>query len=201
MSTTPPASQTVDAYLEQLAAKVPAPGGGAAAAITLAQAAALAGMVIQYTLGKSKFAQHEAANHARLADATRIRTAALSLAHEDAVAYDILNAMQRSGSASASELAVATANAIKVPHDVMTLSALLLGALTEYPGATTTMLASDVRVAAILARAALQAARANVEVNLASLPEPERASIRERLGLESLERTGEAAARAVESIC
>ncbi len=201
MSLTPPATQTVEAYLDQLAAKVPAPGGGAAAAITLAQAAALASMVIEYTLGKAKFAQHEAANQARLVDAARIRAAALALAHEDAVAYECLNALQRSGSASASQLGQATANAIKVPHGVMTLSALLLGALTEYPGATTKLLASDVHVAALLARAALQSARANVEVNLSPLPEAEQASMRERLGLESLERTSEAAARAVESRC
>ncbi|MDA0802633.1 MAG: cyclodeaminase/cyclohydrolase family protein [Planctomycetota bacterium] len=197
----PPAADSVAEYLAALASKTPAPGGGAAAAITLAQAAALAGMVLEYTVGKTKFLEHEAANRARLLDATRIREAALRLAHDDAIAYQSLNALQRQPGVDAEALAVATARAISVPHDVVTLSALLLAALSEYPGVTTRMLVSDVRVATILAHAALQAGLANVEVNLLAIPDGEREVLRQRLGLAGLADSAAKFLQRVESAC
>lgn len=194
----PIGTMTVDAYLRALAAKVPAPGGGAAAALTLAQAASLASMVLEYTVGKAKFADHDAANRARLRDAARIREDALALADADARAYEALNALQRKPDAPRPHLAEATARAIAVPHDLMALAALLLGALREYPGATSAMLASDVRVAALLAHAACRAARANVEVNLLGLAAEDRAGIREKLQLVALEERASDALAAIE---
>ncbi|MEO7196744.1 MAG: cyclodeaminase/cyclohydrolase family protein, partial [Pseudonocardiaceae bacterium] len=40
---------TIGDFLDQLAARVPAPGGGAAAALSAAQAAALLSMVARYS--------------------------------------------------------------------------------------------------------------------------------------------------------
>ncbi|MGH3176044.1 MAG: cyclodeaminase/cyclohydrolase family protein, partial [Streptosporangiaceae bacterium] len=42
---------TIAAFLDQLAARVPAPGGGATAALHAAQAAALLAMVARYSDG------------------------------------------------------------------------------------------------------------------------------------------------------
>ena len=44
--------QTIGEFLDQLAERVPAPGGGAAAALLAAQGAALLGMVARYTTGE-----------------------------------------------------------------------------------------------------------------------------------------------------
>jgi formiminotetrahydrofolate cyclodeaminase len=43
--------QTIEAFLTDLAARIPAPGGGATAALHAAQAAALLGMVARYSDG------------------------------------------------------------------------------------------------------------------------------------------------------
>jgi hypothetical protein len=51
---------TIDAYLDELSARIPAPGGGACAALHAAQAAALTAMVSRYSSGE-KFAPHKAA--------------------------------------------------------------------------------------------------------------------------------------------
>ena len=50
---------TLKQYLEDLAAKKPAPGGGSAAALTAAMGASLISMVINFTLGKPKYAKYE----------------------------------------------------------------------------------------------------------------------------------------------
>ena len=41
-------------YLNDLAAKLPAPGGGSAAALTAALGASLISMVLNFTIGKTK---------------------------------------------------------------------------------------------------------------------------------------------------
>ena len=51
--------ESITGFLDALAAKVPAPGGGATAALHLGQAAALVAMVARYTTGP-RYAEHEA---------------------------------------------------------------------------------------------------------------------------------------------
>ena len=63
-------------YLGALAAKSPTPGGGAVASTTGATAAALAGMVVAYSLGKKNLAPHQ----------PLLEDAAHRLGHEAAVA-------------------------------------------------------------------------------------------------------------------
>jgi formiminotetrahydrofolate cyclodeaminase len=46
-------------YLDDLAAKLPAPGGGSAAALTASLGASLISMVVNFTLGKPRYAQYE----------------------------------------------------------------------------------------------------------------------------------------------
>ena len=47
---------SVEEFSDMLAAKTPTPGGGAVAAVTASHAAALGAMVLEFTLGKPKFA-------------------------------------------------------------------------------------------------------------------------------------------------
>ena len=78
-------TDTVENFLQSLAAKVPAPGGGATAALHAAQAAALVAMVARYSEGP------RVAEHAELVQkirdtADRLRDEALTLADDDDVA-------------------------------------------------------------------------------------------------------------------
>src|SRR4051795_8761117 len=75
---------TIAAFLDQLAARVPAPGGGATAALHAAQAAALLAMVARYSDG----ARYDAALMNRVVtEADGLRDEALTLAEADAAAF------------------------------------------------------------------------------------------------------------------
>jgi formiminotetrahydrofolate cyclodeaminase len=84
-------SDTLDRFLWDLAARVPAPGGGATAGLHLAQAAALLGMVARHTDGE-RYAEHADAvlDIRNRADALRIT--GLGLAEDDARAFGAVGA-------------------------------------------------------------------------------------------------------------
>jgi methylenetetrahydrofolate dehydrogenase (NADP+)/methenyltetrahydrofolate cyclohydrolase len=77
---------TIDAYLDELSARIPAPGGGACAALHAAQAAALTAMVSRYSSGE-KFAPHKAAIDRICAESDQLMRAAAELADDDAAAF------------------------------------------------------------------------------------------------------------------
>src|SRR6266481_2620226 len=75
---------TIAAFLDQLAARVPAPGGGATAALHAAQAAALLAMVARYSDGP----RYDAELMNRIVnEADALREDALVLADADAAAF------------------------------------------------------------------------------------------------------------------
>src|SRR5262245_54866298 len=78
--------QTITGFLEQLAARQPAPGGGAVAALHAAHAAALLGMVARYSNGP-RYAQHETVISWVLAEADTLRRQAVGLAEDDAASF------------------------------------------------------------------------------------------------------------------
>ncbi|MDD2702729.1 MAG: cyclodeaminase/cyclohydrolase family protein [Candidatus Omnitrophica bacterium] len=81
------ASKSLTDYLHDLAAKLPAPGGGSAAALSAALGASLISMVINFTIGKPKYARYERELKAALKKSEAARREFLHLADKDAVAY------------------------------------------------------------------------------------------------------------------
>ena len=76
--------QTIGVFLDQLAARVPAPGGGATAGLQAAQSAALLAMVARYSDGP----RYDAELMGRIAaDADELRGEALALAEADVDAF------------------------------------------------------------------------------------------------------------------
>lgn len=163
---------TIAAFLDQLAARVPAPGGGATAALHAAQAAALLAMVARYSDG----AQYDAALMGRvLTEADALRSEALGLAEADAAAFGAVAAayqLPRSASERPAMIASALAGAARPPADVVRL-ALLLAALAEdlRPAGNRNVI-TDVGAAAEAARAAAVTARLTIEVNLRGITDP-----------------------------
>ena len=51
--------QSINKYLEDLASRLPAPGGGSSAALSGAMAAALLSMVLNFTIGNPKYKEFE----------------------------------------------------------------------------------------------------------------------------------------------
>lgn len=171
-------TDTVVDYLESLAAKVPAPGGGAAAALHLAQAAALVSMVARYTSGP-KYAEHQELVTTICANADAVRAQALRLMDDDMTAfngviasYKLPKSTAEEAEARAAAISSAATYAAAVPVEVAEAAAAVLSQAEELLPVANRNVISDVAAAADAARAAATTARVNVEINLPSIAEP-----------------------------
>ena len=154
---------TIAAFLDQLAARVSAPGGGATAALHAAQAAALLAMVARYSDGP----RYDVGLMNRIvAEADELREDALALAEADATAfsavaeaYRLPRTTERETSARSAAISSALAGAARPPADVVR-TALLLVSLAEdlWPAGNRSVI-TDVAAAAEAARAAAVTAR------------------------------------------
>lgn len=172
--------QTIAAWLGELASSAPAPGGGAAAALELAIACALVEMVCNLTIGKPAFAEHEQAMTAARERAGVLREEALELAAEDAAAFEAVIAAYRLPRESEAEATVrhervqeALAAAAAVPRRTAEHAAGLVALTEPLVAYANPNVVSDLAAAAAAARAALATALVNVEINRASITDPE----------------------------
>jgi methenyltetrahydrofolate cyclohydrolase len=180
--------QTIGGWLEDLGSAKPAPGGGAAAALLVATGAALVEMVTNLTIGKPRYAEHEAVMVQARDEATSLRDAAQTLAAEDEDAFNEVIATYRIGKddpGRSAAIQAATANAAEPPLRTAELAAQVVALAGRIqPGANVNVL-SDVAVAASAAKAALESAAVNVEVNLAALRDEQIvAALRKRLAVQ-----------------
>lgn len=169
-------TQTVDAWLSELASASPTPGGGGAAAMTAAISAALIAMVCNLTIGKRGYAEHDEKLQAVLREADGLRVSALDLAEADARAFETLLASYKLAKDTDEEkqiraraIQAALAGAADVPLRVAEVAAAVIGLAGDIADRSNVNVLSDVAVAAITAGAALDAAIVNVEVNLAAI--------------------------------
>ena len=167
-------------FLTDLASKEPTPGGGGAAALAGAIAAALTSMVSNLTLGKGKFAAVEEKIRPILVSAEILRTRMLALVVADAAvfenfmrAYRLPKSTEEEKRARSESIQIAAYDASEVPLkiadsclDILHISSQLMR--VGNPSAIT-----DATVAALLARAALRSACYNVHSNLLLLKDKE----------------------------
>jgi len=169
---------TIAGFLEQLAARVPAPGGGATAALHAAQAAALLAMVARYSDG----ARYDAGLMGRVvAEADELRAAAVELAAADAAAFGAVGAayqLPRSDAGRPEAIASALAGAARPPADVVRLALRLIPLAEELLTGGNRSVITDVGAAAEATRAAAVTSRLNIEVNLRGITD---AVLREEL--------------------
>jgi formiminotetrahydrofolate cyclodeaminase len=168
--------ETITAFLDQLAARVPAPGGGATAALHAAQSAALLAMVARYSDGAKYNA--ELMQHV-ITEADGIRDEALTLAERDAAAFGLVaqaytlpKDTDEEKEARTVAIANSLAGAARPPADVIRIALLLVALAEELLPAGNRNVITDVAAAAEAARAAAMTAQVNVEVNLRSLKRP-----------------------------
>lgn len=173
---TPASSQPIGEWLEALGSSAPAPGGGAAAAMTASIGAALVEMVCNLTIGKPAFAEHEPDVTAIRDAARELRLRALAEVDDDAAAFRELMAVYRlpkgtdqQQAARRSVIQAATRRAAAVPLDIAATAAEVARLAAQLPGRSNPTVLSDVGVAASTAAAAIDSAAVNVEVNLATL--------------------------------
>jgi formiminotetrahydrofolate cyclodeaminase len=167
---------TIAAFLDQLAARVSAPGGGATAALHAAQAAALLAMVARYSDGP----RYDAGLMNRIVtEADALREDALALAEADAKAFDAVaeayrlpRTTERETSARSAAISSALAGAARPPADVVRTALLLVSLAEDLLPAGNRSVITDVAAAAEAARAAAVTARLNIEVNLKGIADP-----------------------------
>ena len=124
--------QTIGEFLDQLAERIPAPGGGAAAALLAAQGAALLGMVARYTTGE-KYAEHQVTIGRIITEVDELRNIALRLADADADAflavadaYQLPRSTEEEQAARATAIGQALANAAWPPAQVISLAGMVV---------------------------------------------------------------------------
>jgi len=184
---------TLGELLQSLGSSEPTPGGGAAAAVVGALGAALVEMTANLTLGRPRFADIEAQVGRIEQDAAELRKRLAALADADAEAFDRVSAAYKLPRADEQQKASrsraiqsALALAADVPLDTARASGQVIGLAEEAAPILNPSVISDVLVGALLARAALESAAVNVEINLAAMTD---AATVERLSQELAQAT------------
>ena len=174
------AQQTLADFLAALAAPTPAPGGGAAAAVSGATAAALVEMVAGLSLKKSPEGADAALQLRTAAQMATIRGELLTLADDDAKAYDaFIQAMrlpkveEHEREARSRAMSSAAEHAAAVPLQTLRAISAVAEAARSLTNRSLVSAASDLDVALRFARAAGLSAAENVEANLPFIDDPE----------------------------
>lgn len=175
---------TVGSWLDELASDAPAPGGGAAAAMNAAVGAALVAMVCNLTIGKPRYAEHEPVMRQALASASELRTRAVQLAADDAAAfaavtdaYKLPKHTDADKAARTEAIQAALVGAAEAPLRTAAVAAGIISVAGQIIDGANVNVLSDVAVAATSARAALDAAVVNVEINLAAMKDTARRDV------------------------
>jgi glutamate formiminotransferase / formiminotetrahydrofolate cyclodeaminase len=162
----------IEPFVEQLAAPTATPGGGSASAAAGAMAAALGAMVAGMSRGKKAYAPFESQLSEAIAGLAKLRDELKAAVDADAEAYNaVMKAYKEAKTAANGEELIdeALKGATKVPLGVAEKSSEVAGWLEKLKPITNPNMASDLVVGLSLARAAVEGALANVEINLASL--------------------------------
>lgn len=163
---------TLHEFLSRIAAKIPAPGGGAVASSVGAIASALANMVVSYSIGKKNLAEHDTLHHSAALRLTRAAAIMMTLADEDAAAYSLVNELSKlpeNDARRTAEYPEALLTAARIPLAVAAAGVDVLRLLEELADKTNRYLRSDLAIAAVLADAAVRSSRWNVAINLPGL--------------------------------
>ncbi|MBN1260436.1 MAG: cyclodeaminase/cyclohydrolase family protein, partial [Anaerolineae bacterium] len=168
-------------YLDAVASKAPAPGGGSVAALAGALASALAAMVGRLTAGKRRFDDVKDEMSALIVEAERLRAALTARMEEDTRAFNAVMAAYKLPKDTPEEktaredtiqqaMTVATDVPLATARDALAAMRLAFQA-TQHgnPNAIT-----DAATAAWMAMAGIQGAALNVRINAASIADQEK---------------------------
>jgi len=198
--------ESLESFLERVAASTPAPGGGAVAAICGALSAALTRMVASLAVGKEGYEGVQSELAAIEERGKTLQQRFLDLAAEDAKAYDGVVASMRLRKGTDAErearkeaMQAAYKRATEVPMETIRacVDALDLAKLAAEKGNRNAI--TDAGVSAILAQAGMRGAALNVRINLAAIADDEWRDATEAELVSLLER-GAALAHEVDSL-
>lgn len=160
-------------YVDDLAAKLPAPGGGSVVALVGALGVGLLSMVSNFTLGKEKYRESEKEIEKILNRSEDLRKKLTELVDEDIRVYGMVSRAYKLPRTTDKEKEVrsqaieeACKDALTVPMEVARCCCGGLELARRLVEIGNVRLVSDVGVAAGLLEAALKGAELNVKINL-----------------------------------
>ena len=167
------AKQQIESFVQDLNSAKPMPGGGSAAAICGAMAAALAGMSAHMTAGKKKYAAVEDKMQEIIIATGALQEEMLDMAQEDADMYSLVLQAYKLPNTTTEETEArkqaieeagrtAVAASLKVTDACVRIMKLAYTTVTE----GNRMMVTDGSASALLARACQQVAAYNVRINL-----------------------------------
>ena len=164
---------TLSEFLDAVAAKSPAPGGGAVAGVAGALAAAMGEMVLAYSVNrKNQSADDNTELQHILTEMTRARALLLTLMQEDQAAFETMQQVKKlpeSDPSRAEKLPVVVYACIRIPQTMAAVALSLLELTGQATAKCNYYLLSDLAVAADLSMATLRCALHNVRINLPEL--------------------------------
>jgi formiminotetrahydrofolate cyclodeaminase len=172
--------KSVQAFIDELASKAPTPGGGSAAAVMGAQAAALVSMVCNLTIGKPKYAEVESEMQALLEKSEALREAMTGMIRADVDVFDHLMATyglpkdsdeEKAVRSEAIQSALKEATLVPLKCANACAEAIALSRIAAEKGNIGVI--SDAGVAVMAAYGALKSAALNVYINAAGLKDRE----------------------------
>jgi formiminotetrahydrofolate cyclodeaminase len=171
---------TIPAFTARLASDAPAPGGGSAAALAGALGAALTAMVAALTVGREKYAEHEPLMREIMEEATRLRLQLTDVIERDAEAFHGVTAVfampkdtQEERAVRQAAMQAALRACTLTPYEMMECALAVLELTERALGRFNTNAASDLGVAALCLRAAVQGAWLNILINIGGIRDEE----------------------------
>jgi glutamate formiminotransferase len=162
----------VEPFIEQLAAPTATPGGGSAAAASGAMAAGLAGMVASMSRSKKAYAQYGGQLSEAIARLAVLREELKAAIDTDAESYNVVMKAYKAAKENPDggrAINAALEQATNVPLGVAERASEVVRIAAGLKPITSPNMKSDLTTAIALAKAALEGALANVEINLGSL--------------------------------
>lgn len=183
----------VNEFMTVLGSDEPAPGGGSASALAGAMGISLTKMVTELTIGKKKYAEFEEIVKQRQAEAARLQDAFIIAIDEDTEAFNKVSAVftmpkdtEEEKAARKEAMQHALEGATKTPFKMMEIATEALKVTEALIGKSNTNAASDLGVAALNLKSALQGAWLNVLINLSGVKDEDFVKHYRKNGLELL---------------
>jgi glutamate formiminotransferase/formiminotetrahydrofolate cyclodeaminase len=162
----------IEPFIEQLAAPTATPGGGSAAAASGAMAAGLANMVASMSRGKKAYVQYEPQLSEAISRLSQLREDLKASIDADAESYNLVMKAYKESKSGADPGALidpALKHATSVPLSVAERAREVAAIAESLKSITSPNMKSDLTTALALAKAAIEGALANVEINLESI--------------------------------
>ena len=167
---------TVSAFAELLGSDAPAPGGGSASALAGSLGAALTTMVAALTVGKEKYQEHEALMQEIIAAGGKLRLQLTDVIDRDTEAFNSVTAVfsmpkdtDEEKAARKAAMQAALKACTLTPYEMMECSLRALELTEKALGRSNTNAASDLGVAALMLKAAVQGAWLNILINIGGI--------------------------------